>query len=204
VLVREMLDQLSDNCLDRVVLGHMVRKMLGSLWTNQEEAKAEAARFLRRVRGYREDHAVEAWVRLIEPSKKGGWHTHMLVRLYGNDRLWERRALGVQCERNRQKGRFARVRIEPVYSVGGLVKYFVKTFHVGVERAHGQPVTFSRNVEKRRWWEPAPYFEPVQNSNDECQRWAASVVKSGAFQAALEEISADLDLVELAKIRIVL
>jgi hypothetical protein len=154
----------------------------------EEEVKRRALRWLRKVRGYREVYLVAAWVRLIEPSRGGGWHVHALVRLVGEDILWERQQLGLESKQAQERGIFGRYRIEPVHSAVAMARYFVKTFRVGAERCSGQPVTFSQNVEKRRWWQAVERYEPVADTNAELERWAAGIVNSPVFQAALDEL----------------
>jgi hypothetical protein len=123
----------------------------------EEAVKRKAARWLRRVsgyrRGYRREYLVKSWVRLVEPCRGGGWHVHLLLRLFGHLRNWERWHLGQELERGRAKYGFTSCDLRPVRRIKGMVWYFAKCFRVGVQRAHGQPVTFSQDVEKRRWWQ---------------------------------------------------
>lgn len=119
----------------------------------EEAVKRKAARLLRRVSGYRREYLVGSWVRLVEPSDGGGWHVHLLLRLVGRQRDWERWRLGQELERGRAKYGFSSPDIRPVRRIKGMTWYFAKCFRVGVQRAHGQPVTFSHDVEKRRYWQ---------------------------------------------------
>jgi hypothetical protein len=154
----------------------------------EDEVKKRVAKWLRRLRGYRKQYLISGWVRLIEPCALEGWHAHIVLRLVGEDVSRERRELTREIERAREAGEFGRVRTERVRSVTGLARYFVKTLKLGAERANGYPITFSKNVRKRRWW------EPVETPNAVCWEWMKAVVQSAAFEAALAEISADVDI----------
>jgi hypothetical protein len=91
----------------------------------------------------------------------------------------------------KERGIFGRVRIQRVGHVSTLARYFVKTFKVGAVRASGYPVTFSKNVVKRKWWEEKKQSTLMKETIEACDRWVAWAIESGALAVALDRLRAE-------------